>query len=658
MSMDFTPELRRELLDDFYAESDELLTVIRQGLVLLISPGEEKVISEENLESLFRHTHTLKGISAIAGLRPAEELAHGMEDLFRALSRRQLPINAELVDILLAAVQRLEKVIAAHKAERALPNINAWLAELRQPLPASGKSTESSPVFAAEDQTDPVQTARERGLMIYLATFSPTRDLDQRGVNLNAIRERLAGLGEILRAKPTVVAKGVMVFEFTVGLRELPADLPTWEADGVRFVPLAASATAQPSAGGPAESETISLTPSHIVRVDLAKLDELMRITGEMVIHRSRMEDRLQQHGVLQAGLKDVNLGLSRSLRELREAITRIRMVPIAEIFARMPFVVRDLARASDKKVRVVLEGTQTEIDKYLVERLKEPLMHLVRNAFAHGIESAAERKAAGKAEEATITLRARSVGESVVIQIHDDGQGIDGDAVIARATAQGLKIPDRRDAGSVLQTLCAPGFSTREEADFAAGRGVGMAVVDTTVRELGGTLALKTERGHGTEFTLRLPLSLSIAEAIIVTVGEEIWAVPQSAVDEIIQAPAGDVRTINETEVLPYHDGLLPLVHLRRLFGHAPGNSPLLTLLVITGERGSTGLVVDRIRSQREIVIRRLSDPLVRVPGVAGAAELGDGRPILILDPKIITQGVIRPVDGATAPVETYANA
>jgi two-component system chemotaxis sensor kinase CheA len=311
-----------------------------------------------------------------------------------------------------------------------------------------------------------------------------------------------------------------------------------------------------------------------------------------------------------------------------------------------MPFVVRDLSRESTKKARVVLEGHQTEIDKYLVERLKEPLLHLVRNAFSHGIESPKERTAAGKPKEATILLQARSEGESVVIQIRDDGRGINAAAIVARATSLGLQIPHKVESAEVLKILCTPGFSTRDEADLAAGRGVGMAVVANTVRELGGTLSLESWPGKGTVFTMRLPLTLSIAAAFIVSIDEQRCAVPQGSVDEIMQVDATEIRKINQTEVVPYRGGLLPLMRLREMFGLPSQQNGPVTFLVLRSDRGATGLVVDRIQGQREIVIRPLSDPLLRVPGISGATELGDGRPILILDPIAITQGVVRPTD------------
>lgn len=657
MSEGFSPELRRELLDDFYAECDELLTAVREGLTQLEAGKGNSAGDPRVIEALFRSTHSLKGISAIVGLTTAEELAHGMEEVLRALSKGQTRVTDELVDALLASAQRLEKIVSAHRQEKPMPAtedllrlLRPWISSVKTESPVSA-SAEPTPVNE-EQQADPVEAAKAKGLILYRVTFAPSAQRDRQGLNVNSVRQRLGQLGEIIRATPIVRGKGVMVFEFMVGVREVPPDFSSWTADGIEFAPIAPEPVAPvPAALADEVSETLSLTPSHMVRVDLARLDDLMRIAGEMVIQRSRLEDRLQQMPEAQGGgLVEINRALGRSLREMREGIARVRMVPIAEIFARMPFVVRDLVRGTDKKVRVALEGNQTEVDKYLVERLKEPLLHLVRNAIAHGIENAAERTAAGKPAEATVTLRARSAGESVLIQVRDDGRGVDAKTVVARAKTLGVAVPERLDAAAVLAILCAPGFSTRDQADRAAGRGVGMDVVANTVRELGGTLLLDTQLGAGTEFTLKLPLTLSIANAIIVTVGDELCAVPTSAVEEIIQVGVTDVRTIKKTEVIPYRGGLLPFVRLRKMFGAPPAEATLLTLLVVSGERGATGLLVDRVRSQREIVIRPLSDPLLRVPGISGATELGDGRPILILDPNAITRGVVRPPNSTDA--------
>jgi len=658
MSEDFPRELRPELLDDFYAECDELLTLVREGLEKLDTAAAQDAADWKTVESLFRSTHSLKGISAIVGLRPAEELAHAMEDVFRAFSKRDLAVTPPVVDHLLTAAQQLEKIVVAHRLSKEMPETRETLLALAQHLPAKASPSalpSASSIGSTVPDTpaaDPVATAHEQGRLLHAVEFSPAAALDQRGINVNVIRQRLTALGEILRATPVVRGQGAIVFEFIVAFRDDPATTGTWPDDGVVIRPLTPPSTpatpgnsAKPFSTREVDlAETLSLTPSHIVRVDLERLDDLMRIMGEMVIHRSRLEDRIQQSGTQQTGLREINQALGRSLREMRTAITQVRMVPISQLFARIPLIVRELARGSEKQAGVLLEGNQTEADKYVVERLKEPLLHLVRNAFAHGIEPAAERVAADKPARATITLRAKSSGDSVVIQIRDDGRGIDASRIAARANSLGIEVPESLDDDALLTILCAPGFSTRDEVDLTSGRGVGMAVVVNTVRELGGSLSLETSPGHGTQFTLKLPLTLSIADAIMVMVGAETCAVPQSAIDEIVQVSAGDVRRIQKTELVPYRGGLLPLVRLRALFHAKPSDATTLTILVISSERGAAGLVVDRVRSQREIVIRPLADPLLRVPGISGATELGDGRPVLILDPNVITQGVVRP--------------
>jgi len=654
MSADPSPALRRELLDDFYAECDELLSNSRNALVALERNAGQKSTARAQLETLSRQVHSIKGNSAIVGLRPAEELAHAMEDLLRGLIRGEITLAKPVIDTLLTSTQGLEQIITAHRLGKRLPGIADTLAEVRRHVPQSPAPRASAPVPPAaepEPAMDDGETARARGLELWRAVFTPSPELDRRGINVTTVRTRLGAAGEILRATPIVRDKTI-TFEFSVGLKQAP-DRAAWERDGVHLEPVEAPAPT---------GEADTLTPSHIVRVDLARLDDLMRILGDMVVQRSRLDDRIGQVTGDTAGLREVQTALSRSLRELRGAITRIRLVPVAEIFTRMPFAVRELVRDSEKLVRVTLEGQQTVIDKFLVERLKEPLLHLVRNAFAHGIETAAARVAAGKAAEATITLRATAAGEAVVIQVSDDGRGIDTAAVRARAEALGFPGPEPLDDEGLLAILCQPGFSTRDEADLAAGRGVGMAVVASTVRELGGRLSLRTWPGLGTEFSLRLPVTLSIIEAIAVSVGDQACAVPQIAVAEIIQISAAAVRLIRQTEVIPYRDGLLPLVRLRRHFGVAAATNATLTVVVLHGERGATGLVVDRVHTQREVVVRPLTDPLLRVPGVAGATELGDGRPVLILDPVAITNGVVRPaaaevrVPAATSPAPSLS--
>ncbi len=654
--------LRPELLDDFYAESDELLGLARASISQVEAAIKDGAEPAAGLESLFRSMHSLKGICAIAGVRPAENLAHGLEDLLRALTRDEVAVSAIVVDQLLAGIEQLARTLAAFRAKQPLPDPSTTLAAVRELLPtrmvaAAAPAAENAPVAA---ESDAVGQARRRGLGIWRVVFSPSPSLDQRGVRVNVIRERLEAAGEILSAAPAVQPGGLR-FVFVFAAPRAPDRLPDWERDGVTFERVGPSpslpATSAPAAtvGEPVDAASLSLTPSRFVRVDLGQLDDLMRITGEIIIQRSRLQDRLAAGGVAADDLREIDVALGRSLRELRAGVSRVRLVPVSEVFSRMPYAVRDLLRGSDRDARVVIEGGHTEMDKFLVERLKEPLLHLVRNALAHAIEPAAERKAAGKPTEATLRLRAARAGGSVVIEVTDDGRGIDPVGVAARARRLGLPVRENPDARGLLDLLCHPGFSTRDTADRGAGRGVGMAVVRSTVQELGGSLQLASERGRGTTFTLRLPLTLSIADVLVLRVGEQRCALAQAHIEEIFQAPAATARTIQETEVVPHRGGLMPFVRLRKLFGaDEAGGDGNLTIVVVRSERGATGLVVDRVESRREIVLRPMADPLVQVPGIAGATELGDGRPLLVLDPAAITAGVVRPPEPAVEPAES----
>jgi two-component system chemotaxis sensor kinase CheA len=386
-------------------------------------------------------------------------------------------------------------------------------------------------------------------------------------------------------------------------------------------------------------------------------LDELMRLVGDMVVRRARLDDtlqRIERHVPFQEwrALQEHSSGIERQLRDLREAVMRVRLVPVGEIFRRMPFVVRDLARDSGKRVRLDLVGQATEIDKFLIERMMDPVLHLVRNAISHAIETPEQRIAAGKSPEGTIRLSAATAGESVILEIADDGSGIDVQSVATRARAAGMTVPDGVDARALLDIICASGFSTRDEADRASGRGVGLAVVRSTVEELGGELALKSEVGRGTTFRITLPLTLAITDAIIAHVGEQTFAVPQSAVREVIEVDAASVRVLEGNELITYRGGILPIVRLARMFSIAVKDRPRHHAIVVGTGLAALGLLVDRIAGQREIVVKTITDRLIHVDGVSGATELGDGRPVLILDVSALGRTVReRPrVEGLTA--------
>lgn len=655
MNPEIPTGLDAQLLDDFFAEADEHLIGIRQGLLQLEASVGKAEPDARIVGELFQDFHSFKGISAMVGLRPAEALAHATEDFLRLLRDRKAQVTDKGLEVLSLATQKLEQVVAAFRSQKPLPGYESLVADLKQQCErdsfSGSASSRSSAVSASSELLTRIEEAKARGLLLWKYTFSPTRQLNEAGINVNSVRDELSKAGEILNSIPHIKGKDEISFEFLVACRHAPNDLPGWEAKGV-VIQLVEQEPTVSAADAPSREQTEHnpfLAPSHIVRVDLKQLDNLMRITGEMVIHRSRLEAQLARlhgakNGIELRGVQEISGGLGRSLRELREAIMRVRLVPVAEIFARMPFLVRDLSRETQKQVRLKLTGQETAVDKYLIERLKDPILHLVRNCFSHGIEDPAERAAASKPAEATIELSASAVGDSVILRVSDDGRGINPNAIIQRARKLGLQVPDKPDNQSILQILCSPGFSTREDADRGAGRGVGMAVVHATVRELGGNLTLDSEEGRGTQFTMRLPLTLAVLEALIVTSAGQRCAVPQSNVREILHASEDQMRMANGIEVIPYHAGVLPIVRLARLFKLPDPSRPKMSLLVVSSDRGSIGLLTEQVLGQREIVVSALRDPLIQVPGISGATELGDGKAVLILDASALTRGSVRP--------------
>ncbi len=508
-----------QFLDDYYAECDEHLISIRRALITLEDEVDTGTFDRTLLDNVFRSFHTLKGISGMVGLSAAEQLAHHLESYLRELREGTVLLSDSGFQALVSGVALLESVINARRSDQPIPSIDETVERLQTISPQSLPSkTETTTKPEVSDST----------ATHWLIEFTPTAELAERGINVNSVRSRLQEIGQLIQAKPVVRGAGEIAFEFIVATN---VDKSVLEADGLTFKPVPVESAPRAKDIQP----VATIAPASVVRVDLDRLDELMRIIGELVISRTRLEDQLTElkrvtPPPLWRSLQETSLSMGRQLRDLRESVMRVRMVQIGEIFERMTFVVRDLARESGKKIIVQLSGGETEIDKFLVERMMDPLMHLVRNAVSHGLETVAEREAQGKRSEGLLSLSATTAGEMIVIKITDDGRGIDRNLVLNRARARGLSHgnTDINDA-ALLDLIATPGFSTRDEADRESGRGVGMDVVKKATEELGGRIALATKLGEGTTFTIELPLTLAIAEALIVSVNSQRFAVPQS---------------------------------------------------------------------------------------------------------------------------------
>jgi two-component system chemotaxis sensor kinase CheA len=644
-----TDELFTGFLDDYYAECEEHLTGARTALLALESTPDQPGRQRRIVDELFRFFHSLKGISAMVELRPAEHLAHGLEDYLRAVRTGELSVTPDGISLLIDGTQLVERIVNAHRAKHELPAIDDVLARISASLPRADTVAGLAEPRPGSATAGSRERSAERRL--WKCSFAPTRELLARGIGVDTIRRRLSEIGTIVEASPIVLPDASISFTFIVEVdarvdfeAALQADPVTVEIAGARQ-PAEDQAPGAPTLdleGGPA-----SVALSHVVRVDLTRLDELMRQVGDLVISRARLLESLSriEPYVPAAEWRDAQenaVAIDRQLRALREGLMRVRLVPVGEIFRRMPFVVRDLARETGRKVTLLLQGQSTEIDKYLIERMMDPVLHLVRNAVSHGIEPPDERIRQGKRPEGTITLCASAAGELVTIEISDDGRGVDAADVAARARQAGLPVPAGQvDSATVLALLCSPGFSTKDDTDRASGRGVGMSVVKETVERLSGTITLDSEPGHGARFTIQLPLTLAIADALIGRVGAESFAVPQSAVREAIEVVSTDVRQIEGNEIVPYRQGSLALVRLARLFGIGGEPPARFHVFVISTGTSAIGIAVDRIVGQREIVVRTIADPLVRVEGISGATDLGDGKVVLIIDPPALARAV-----------------
>jgi two-component system chemotaxis sensor kinase CheA len=618
-------------LSDYFAECDEHLLAIRH--LLLAAEREDRKLSVHDGEELFRRVHSIKGLSGMVELREAELLAHHMESYLRVLRGSRADLSDAALSTLIGGTHALERVLAARRAGGSMPDVATAISALeRLPVTRTPHDDHAKP----DDQ--PLTTPARR----WRVAFSPSPVLASRGLGVDSVRALLREAGDILEAVPRVDPQGAIHFDFIVeGVFDEP-DSPAWAEQGLSITRLDAEEPATVDAaseqGAPLGALT-QLASSHYVRVDLARLDDLMRMIGDLVISRARMSDTLSRiepyvPSVVWRSVQENSLAIERQLRDLRDGVMRVRLVPVGEIFRRMPFVVRELAHEAGKDVTLEIRGQETKIDKFLIERMLEPILHLVRNAVSHGIELPDERAAAGKPRCGSITLDAASVGDLVIVEVSDDGCGVDRQRVAARAAQVGLAVSDGLLEGdALLRVLCAPGFSTRDAADFTSGRGVGMAIVQTAVHELGGRLSLDSEPGQGSRFIIELPLTLAITDAIIARVGVQTFAVSQTAIREVIEVDPSSVRAIEGHEMIPYRGGVLPIVRLANLFQIESRLGRSLHTFVVGHGVPAIGLVVDRIVGQREIVVRPLTDPLVKVDGVAGATDLGDGRVVLILD-------------------------
>ncbi|WP_025322627.1 chemotaxis protein CheA [Deferrisoma camini] len=646
-----------QALAGYFEEVAELLQAAQSALLSVENSVAEGDLDVPSLYTVYRAMHTIKGLSAMVEAHAAVRVAHGLETVLQDLHAREQAPSRALLDRLFEGVALLESLVDRFRSgEVEAPETEGFLdalarvraAEEGTPSGAAAGPGESLPLpesvlrkLSGYEQRQALKRLAA-GEGLYLLELAPDKDKVARGVSINAVRSTLEEAKELLAAVPLAEAgKGLRFLVAVMSARPLEEVLAPWKGDVTGRV-LRPPAKPKPP---PPKAERRPAPPAgparDTIRVPAEKLDAMLRLVGELVVDKNRLWGALAQ---VDAGLPPRRLrnlleerlrALDRTARDLRDAVTTARLVPAAELLQRVPLIAREAARVQRKEVRALLEGGEVEVDKAVVERLAEPLVHLIRNAVDHGIEPPAERERLGKPRVGTVRVACRSEGEEVVLTVADDGRGIDPETVRPRAEAMGLAAAGKPlTADQLIRVLCAPGFTTHRGADELGGRGVGMEAVWHGVTALGGSLALETRPGRGTTWTLRVPVTLTIGDVVLVRVGAETLAFPLAAVIEVLEAPEL-VRVERET-LMRYRGREIPHVDLAEALGMPAAEAPAFPSAVITpGPRGPVGIGVGRMLGLREVVLRPLADPLVRTPGVEAVTDLGDGRGILVLDPR-----------------------
>lgn len=681
----------------FLEEAGEQIDILEQDILQL-----EQSPSQEILNEIFRAAHTLKGSSRAMGFTAMGELTHAMEDVFDALRKGEISVSTEMVNRLFDAldtlkamrdqiaevgssditcdelVQNLRRILegTVHKASRPAPTP-------AQPSPAA-----STTINLQEHEREAALTAIENGLSVYQFTVRLAEDTLMKSVRALMVLQAIdANGGAVLASNPDEEALDNEQFGDTFELlvaTDKPADslrtvlLQISEIRDVEVKPwgegASAIATAQPSpatgsttapsaeeenieppassfvpsAGEPEKTAGRSPTVSQTVRVDVQRLDTLLNLVGELVIDRTRVaqlgrefEARFQ-HDEMVDSLQETAAHIGRITDELQEQIMKARMLPIEHVFNRFPRMVRDLAQKFGKDVRLIMEGQETELDRSVIEIISDPLIHMLRNSVDHGIEPPDEREAMGKPRQGTIRIGARHEENYILIEIEDDGRGMDPAQLRETAVRKGIltrEAADRLSDREAFNLIFAPGFSTAKQVTEVSGRGVGMDIVRSNIQRVGGIVEVDSTPGKGSRFSIRLPLTLAIIRALLVRVASEVYAIPLSSVLETLKIHPDSVQFVGGRPVIVLRGRTLPLVSLQTHFygehfgmSSCRGEEPMFVVVVGLGER-QLGLVVNHLIGEQEIVIKSLSRHLGEIGGVSGATILGDGRIALILE-------------------------
>jgi two-component system chemotaxis sensor kinase CheA len=576
-----------ELLESFIVETNEIYEKLGPDLLEL----EKNPVDKELHNRIFRAVHTVKGTSGFLGLDQMTELAHVFEDVLNKIRKGELEVTRHRMDVMFDAFDVLKELLARVESRNNEAMDLEVIVERLRVITTDAGATEQTELAAAAPAA---------------AVSAPAA----------AVPEPAESDEEPKEAESTVLVKEHEHSE----VKEKPKN----------------SETAQ----HPAQSKLAETT----IRVDVARLDELMNLVGELVLGRNRlsqinykMNESLEGNPLVK-DLADTSSQVDLITTELQMAVMKTRMVQIAKVFNKLPRLVRDLSRELGKNIELEMFGEETELDKSIIEEINDPLVHILRNAADHGVETPEERLKKGKEAKGKIIVKADHEGNHIVISIADDGKGIDPDKIKSKAIEKGVITQAQADEMTkreILNLIFAPGFSTAEKVSAVSGRGVGMDVVKTNITKLKGIVDIESETGQGSTIIIKLPLTLAIIQGLLVTSHGEAFAVPLNSVLEVVRVRKEDIKTVKGYEVITLRDSVLSLARLGQIFSvdHQVPKSDWLYIVVVGLAEQRLGIIVDTLLGQREVVIKSLGDYLGTIDGIAGSTILGDGKVIMILD-------------------------
>ncbi|VEI19976.1 Chemotaxis protein CheA [Serratia plymuthica] len=639
MSMDISA-----FYQTFFDEADELLADMEQHL-LELDPLAPDI---ETLNAIFRAAHSIKGGAATFGFSVLQETTHLLENLLDGARRQEMSLSTEIINLFLETKDIMQEQLDAYKTSQK-PDADSfeYICQALRQLALEAQQQDAPAALALTEPAVAAPSAIEGGMRVCLSGLKPNE--------IPLMLEELGNLGEVKNPQQTESSLEVTLLT-SASEEDISAVLCfVLEPEQISFAtplpaelspeppqPVAVQA-AEPPVAKPAPAVAEAPKPrakaseSTSIRVAVEKVDQLINLVGELVITQSMLAQRSGSldpvnHGDLLNSMSQ----LERNARDLQESVMSIRMMPMEYVFSRFPRLVRDLAGKLNKQVELQLQGSSTELDKSLIERIIDPLTHLVRNSLDHGIEDPATRVAAGKSAVGNLVLSAEHQGGNICIEVTDDGAGLNRAKILAKAASQGLPVSDSMSDEEVGMLIFAPGFSTAEQVTDVSGRGVGMDVVKRNIQEMGGHVEIHSQAGKGTAIRILLPLTLAILDGMSVKVNDEVFILPLNAVMESLQPQAEDLHPLAGGErVLQVRGEYLPLVELFRVFEVAGAKTDatqgIVVILQSAGRRYA--LLVDQLIGQHQVVVKNLESNYRKVPGISAATILGDGSVALIVD-------------------------